>query len=176
MFKKIFSLLKNKVGETVDAIIITPVWIFVLLIIGSQMQIYQAKQDLEDGIQIVSRYVMMSDSPTSAINTVNNYLSQRDDANKYDTFTVENITKVYYKTGTGSTTKFEYTTNSSEYESYWEKGNMVEITLKRKTPYYGSSMLTFCVFDFEKNADNCFTVVEDVVQARCVVFIADFEE
>lgn len=171
MLKKIFSLIKNKTGETVDAIVIAPVWIFILLIIAVQMSIYQAKQSLEDSAQIVSRYVMLSKNPDEAIETVNYYLNVRKDSNYFDEFKIENITKVYYKTGSGTNTEWAYTENQSDYNNYWEKGNMVEIVFKRKTPFYGSSALRFCLLN-----DNCFSVVEDVISTRIVVFLSDVNE
>lgn len=168
---KIISFIKNKSGETVDAIIIAPVWIFVLLIIAVQMSIYQAKQSLEDSAQIISRYVMLSESPDDAVSTVNNYLYSRNDKNYYDSFSIADITKVYYKTGSGTSTEWAFTENESDYNRYWKKGNMVEIIFTRRTPYYGSSALKFCVL-----GDSCFSVVEDVVSTRIIVFLSDVGE
>lgn len=168
MLKRIFSVFKSKKGNSIDAIIIAPLWLFILFIISVQMNIHQANQEIEDTMQIVSRYVMISENPTDAITNVNSYLSTRETSQSYGSFEISNISAIYYKNGTGSDLTYERVDNSDDYATHWVEGTLVEITLARKTPYAGNSIMKYCIYN---NDDYCYSIVSEYVYAKMTVVL-----
>lgn len=166
MLKKIISLIRNKAGDTIDAVIIAPLWIFIMFIIAVQMSIHRANQELEDTMQIVTRYVMLAETPADAIDTVNNYLATREEngSHYYEVFDKTNITGIYYK----NNSTYVYTSNYDDIENYWVPGTMVEITLVRKTPYAGNSIMKFCVYN---NEDLCYSIISERVYSKMTAIL-----
>lgn len=170
MLKKIFSCIKSKCGNSIDAIIITPIWLMILIFISCQMQIKESRQSVTDSAQIASKYIMTSESLSDGINLINTYLQQRSDNRYYDSFSIENIIGISYKPGTNNNQAYTYTSNPGDFttDDVWKNGSIVEFYLTRKTPYSGSSALRFCAF---KNDEFCFKIVNDLVVTKGIVIL-----
>ncbi len=172
MLSKLKKLSKSKLGEAIDAIIITPIWIFVIVIIGVQVQLRQAKQEVEDAAQVSTRYIMLAETLDEAIGSVNNYLHQRSDRDYFYDLTIDNIT-MYKVTISGSNKTYQKIAKTAEYTAAWESGNLVEFTLKRKTPFSESSLFSLCppAFVQQGNDDICVNLLQENVWTRTSVII-----
>lgn len=166
MFSKIKNFFKNKKGsDAITAILIVPVWLLLLSFIGSKMQIKQAENQLADSSQIVTRYLMNSETLDEGIKTANDYLSRRSDARYYDKIQSGDIVKIAKLSSSNS---YDIVQDKTAYSNNWKSGNMVTIKLSRKTPFSDSSALKFCMFS---DQDNCLTIVNEKVYVTMTFII-----
>lgn len=161
------QLFKSKKGEVVEAVILVPLWLMVLLYLGYQMQFYETGEAVEDAGQVSSRYMAEADSLNSGITTINNYLNSREDGEYFYKLTANDTTQSYI-------TKF-WNKNGEELSIdeinvlNWQKGAKIEFVLKARAPYYDVTLNNFCPIGAENN--ECFQILESDIYTKIIVYI-----
>ncbi len=153
IFRKLF---KNKIGSSIDAIIITPVWLLIIVYIGARVSVVNTKQDATSAMSVVSRYVALSSSADEAILNVQGYLASRSDGDSFkleaDTFDQSSYFSIgnfllEEETDEGTISTPAYLSDGSETTittqddliTYWQTGLVVRLVLYMKTSFYGGA-------------------------------------
>lgn len=172
---KIISFLKSKKGDVIEAILVIPIFIVMLIFLGYQMEFHDTRNAVEDANRVITRYIMTSENMDDAVSYVNNYLKKRDDSlyfridenDEENFFTVENIIRIHVK-DTG-----EIIEDKELMEEYWVQGNMVEFTFSRKTSYYDVTFNEFCPINPKtfNGVRTCFKLFQDTIVSNNIVVL-----
>ena len=168
IFQKIFTFIKNKKADAVEAIIIVPIWVMLLAYIGNKIAVFQHKQYVADAGQAIARIIALSDSPDTAIIRANDYLEKRKET--YDEFDADSILSVNYLDD-------DKLIPSTNFNKDWVNGTFVTYKIKIKTPLSGSA-LNFCppilqTIDLKDEEERCFSVFGNWVEVSYTTVLSN---
>lgn len=130
------NFIKNKKGNAVTILMVLPIWILLIFIAMYEIEISTSKNELEDDARVALRIASISENYEMALMNASQYLISLDEG--YVSLTEDNL-KMYSNDNNVINDPYDQT--------FWNNGNILEITVTKKTSYYGSIALDVCSLD-----------------------------
>jgi Flp pilus assembly protein TadG len=137
--KKLITFLKSKRGShAIEAIIIVPIWLAVILFCIYTQSISKARQTLADESSAIANIVAISENEAKAKNNVLDYIKTNNLTNKFDT-----------SKGTLSFLTIEY--DSSNTNKKWQSGEKLYLYVTIDTAFIRMNFNQIKIGDEELN-------------------------
>ena len=160
--KNFFKLIKDKRGSFFSACLVFPLWLFILIIMGVEINNHKKLEELVETNQIISRLIATSDTYVDAVNKVNGYINSlktkdyyylNEDNNSY--FKVNTIEIYGGNSGFTTSTNCSYDEITSNANSLWKRKNVItyEITIYTDAHFASANQVTF--------GGNTYTITND---------------
>lgn len=130
------NFLKNKKGNAATILMVLPIWLLLILVAMYEIEIATCRNELEDDARVALRIASISENYEMALMNASQYLVALDDG--YTALTESNL-KMY----SNDNNPIE----EPDDPSFWRSGNILEISVTKKTSYFGSVALDMCSLD-----------------------------
>lgn len=170
--KSFLKLLKNKSGSFFSACLIFPLWLFILIIMGVEINNHKKLEELVETNQIVSRLIATSTNYNEAINKVNGYIESLKTKQYYvlnnensSYFTITSIDVCQEASGFETINNCSINEINSNQGYYWKRKNVVtyEITIYTGAHFSTSNQIKF--------GGHTYTLVNDSYTYSSSIFL-----
>lgn len=175
MFKKLKNFIKNKKGSYVQLILLMPILLFLLVLIGTEVDYVSTRTTAEKDAKTALRYIVREKNGNAAAANLVSILKTLGEEkgidyigsvgeNKYQAFIYVMTTRkegdiffyeVYKKVPMGQWNNY-YTDNNGDTIFYWKRGNIVELTLHNVTSGIFNDTANICFM----GSDNCINLFQ----------------
>lgn len=153
------KFLKNKKGNSVTMILLLPVWLLLIFVVSYEIEIANCKSELEDDARVALRIAALSADYETALTSADLYLQSLNE--DYPNLTTTNL-KIYAEN------------NMELIEVYdaenWQPNFLLELTLTKKSSYYGGAAFNLCSFD-----GSCSVIVPTTATTSVRMYIGNTE-
>lgn len=154
-----FNFFKNKKGNSVTMILLLPVWLIMIFLVSYEVEIANCKSELEDDVRVALRIASLSTDYETALTSANLYLQSLEEG--YDNLTDSNL-KIYAENNYEILDVYD--------EENWKPNFLLELTLTKKSSFYGGSAFDLCSFD-----GSCSVIVPTTVATSVRMYISNTE-
>lgn len=151
------NFFKNKKGNSVTMILLLPVWLVMIFLVSYEIEIANCKSEVEDDARIALRIASLSTDYDTALTSANSYLQSLDE--DYSILSPANL-KIYSENNNEIYDAYD--------EKFWVSSNVLELTLTKKSSYYGASAFNLCSFD-----GSCSVIVPTSVTTKIRMYIGN---